>query len=62
MLKIVIQIKEKTKDNVFVGIKQISEKEFNNSTNAEKMTASAVRNAIEAVVFGLKSEDKKEGE
>ena len=41
---------------------EISEKEFNNSTQAEKITASGIRNAIEAVIFGLKSENKKEGD
>ncbi len=62
MLKIVVQVKEKEKDKVFVGIKQISEKEFNNSTQNEKVAASQIRNAIEAMIFGMNTENKKEGE
>lgn len=61
MLKIVVQIKEKKDNNVYVGIKQISEREFNNSTNGEKLTASNIKNAIEAVLTGMKPE-KKEGD
>lgn len=62
MLKIVVQIKEKEKDKVFVGIKQITEKEFKSSTQAEKIAASNIKSAIEAMIFGLKAENKKEGE
>lgn len=62
MLKIVIQIKEKEEDKVFVGIKQISEKEFNNSTQSEKIAGSQIKSAIEAMIFGLNTENKKEGE
>lgn len=61
MLKIVIQIKEKSEDNVSVAIKQITEKEFNNSSKLEKITASEIKCAIEAAIFKLKQENKKEG-
>ena len=62
MLKIVVQIKEKKDNNVFVGIKQITEKEFNNSTQNEKVAASQIKGAIEAMIFSLSAENKKEGE
>lgn len=61
MLKIIIQIKEESENNVKVGIKQISEKEFNKSTQNEKITASEIKNAIEAAIYMLKN-SKKEGE
>ena len=62
MLKIVVQVKEKEKDKVFVGIKQISQKEYEKSTQNEKITASGIRNAIEAMIFGMSAENKKEGD
>ena len=60
MLKIVVQIKEQ-KDNVYVDIKKIDEKQYIKSTRKEKMTAMALENAIIAMISGISTE-KKEGE
>lgn len=60
MLKIEIRIKEESKDNVSVKIKQISEKDFNNSSRAEKITASEIKTAIEYAIDDLKNKLRKE--
>ena len=61
MLKIVVQIEEKDENQVFVGIKQISKREFDKSTQNEKMTASQIKNAIEESVYALCIEEKGRG-
>ena len=61
MLKVVIQIKEESDNNVKVNIKQLTEKEFNNSSHLEKITASEIKSAIEAAIEYLKTNSEKEG-
>ena len=60
MLKITIQVKEKEENKINVGIKKINEKEFNSSTNLEKLVASEIKLAIEAAIMSLKN-NMKEG-
>lgn len=60
MLKITIQVKEKEENKIHVGIKKISEKEFNSASQLEKITASEIKAAIEAALMSLKS-NMKEG-
>lgn len=62
MLKIVIQVKEKEENKVQVAIKQISEKEFNSSTQNEKITASEIKLAIEEAIKENNLKNKKEEE
>lgn len=62
MLKIVIQIKEVEENKIKVGIKQITEKEFNSSTQNEKITASEIKMTIEEVIKEMKLKNKKEEE
>ena len=40
MLKLVIKIKEEAENKLQIGIKQLTEKEFNSSTLNEKIAAS----------------------
>lgn len=67
MLKITIQVKEKEENKINVGIKKINEKEFNSSTNLEKLVASEIKSAIDAVIYNLstnheiKKDNMKEG-
>lgn len=67
MLKITIQVKEKEENKINVGIKKINEKEFNSSTNLEKLVASEIKAAIDAVIYNLstnheiKKDNMKEG-
>ena len=67
MLKITIQVKEKEENKINVGIKKINEKEFNSSTNLEKLVASEIKLAIDAVIYNLstnheiKKDNMKEG-
>ena len=60
MLKITIQIKEQEENKIHVGIKQISEKEFNSASQLEKVAASEIKNAVEAALMSLKN-NMKEG-
>jgi len=60
MLKIVIQVKEEKENNVKISIKQLTEKEFNNSSQLEKIAASEIKSAIDAAIMMLKN-SKKEG-
>ena len=53
MLKITIQVKEKEENKINVGIKKINEKEFNSSTNLEKLVESEIKAAIDAVIYNL---------
>lgn len=62
MLKIVIQVKEKEENKVQVAIKQVSEKEFNSSTQNEKITASEIKLAIEEAIKENNLKNKKEEE
>lgn len=62
MLKIVIQIKEEEENKLKIGIKQITEKEFNSSTQNEKITASEIKMAIEEAIKEIKLKNKKEEE
>lgn len=61
MLKLVIQIKESKDQRMNIGMKKISEKEFNSSTQLEKILASQIKAAIEAEVSKIVNENKKEG-
>ena len=67
MLKITIQVKEKEKDKINVGIKKIGEKEFNSSSDLEKLVASEIKTAIDMVIYNLstnhdiKKDNMKEG-
>ena len=60
MLKLTIQIKECEENKINVGIKQLTEKEFNSSSRLEKITASEIKNAIEAVIYNLSTDHKIE--
>lgn len=60
MLKLNIRIKEESEDNVSVKIKEISEKDFNNSSQAEKITASEIKTAIEYAIDDLRKKMRKE--
>lgn len=62
MLKIVIQIKEEEENKIKIGIKQLSEKEFNSSSQNEKITASEIKMAIEKTIKEMKLKNKKEEE
>ena len=61
MLKLVIQIKESKDQRMNIGMKKISEKEFNSSTQLEKVLASQIKSAIEREVAQIVNENKKEG-
>lgn len=60
MLKIVIKIKEESENKLNIAIKQISEKEFNSSTQNEKITASEIKIALENAIKELKARNKEE--
>lgn len=60
MLKIVIKIKEEDENKLNIAIKQISEKEFNSSTQNEKITASEIKTALENAIKELKARNKEE--
>lgn len=60
MLKIVIKIKEESENKLNIAIKQISEKEFNSSTQNEKITASEIKTALENAIKELKARNKEE--
>lgn len=60
MLKIVIKVEEKEENKVSVSIKQISKKEFDSSTQNEKIAASELKTALEYAIQELKNKTKKE--
>lgn len=62
MLKLTLQIEEKEENQVHVRIKQISKKEFDSSTQNEKITASEIKHAIDYAIKELKEKNKKEEE
>lgn len=62
MLKIILQIEEKEKNQIHIGIKQISKKEFDSSTQNEKITASEIKQVIDYAIKELKTKTKKEEE
>lgn len=62
MLKLTLQIEEKEENQVHVRIKQISKKEFDSSTQNEKITASEIKHAIDYAIKELKEKTKKEEE
>lgn len=59
MLKLVIKIKEEAENKLQIGIKQLSEKEFNSSTLNEKIAASELKTAIDFVIKNLKNKEEK---
>lgn len=61
MLKLVIQIKESKDQRMNIEMKKISEKEFNSSTQLEKILASQIKGVIEAEITKIVNENKKEG-
>lgn len=61
MLKLVIRVKEEEENKVKISIKQLTEKEFNSSSQLEKIAASELKTAIDAAIIMLKN-SKKEGE
>ena len=50
MLKLTLQIEEKEENQVHVRIKQISKKEFDSSTQNEKITASEIKHSIDYAI------------
>ena len=59
MLKLVIKIKEEAENKLQIGIKQLTEKEFNSSTLNEKIAASELKTAIDFVIKNLKNKEEK---
>ena len=58
MLKITIKVEEKEEGKLNIGLKQISEKEFEKATQNEKIIASEIKMSIEDA---LKNIVEKEG-
>jgi hypothetical protein len=61
MLKLEIHIVENEPDNVSFLIKKIKEKDYDSSSQAEKIAASTVKMAIEQAIADLRDKNKKEG-
>ena len=61
MLKLEIHIVETEPDNVSLMMKKVKEKDFYAATQAEKITASTVKMAIEQAIEDLRDKNKKEG-
>ena len=61
MLKLEIHIVETEPDNVSLMMKKVKEKDFDTATQAEKITASTVKMAIEQAIADLRDKNKKEG-
>lgn len=59
MLKLVIKIKEEAENKLQIGIKQLTEKEFNSSTLNEKIAASELKTAIDFAIKNLKNKEEK---
>lgn len=60
MLKIVIKIEEKEEGSVSVGLKKISQKEFDKASRNEKIIASSIKDAIEAGIKDVSDKRKEE--
>ena len=60
MLKLTIKVKEHKNDCVSVELKQISQKEFDSSTQSEKIMMSEIKTALESLISKLNN--MKEGE
>lgn len=61
MLKLEIHIVETEPDNVSLMMKKVKEKDFDAATQAEKITASEVKIAIQKAIEDLRDKNKKEG-
>lgn len=58
MLKLVIKIKEEAENKLQIGIKQLTEKEFNSSTLNEKIAANELKTAIDFAIKNLKNKEE----
>lgn len=61
MLKLEIHIIESEPEKVSLMMKKVKEKDFDSATQAEKITASEVKLAIEKAIEDLRDKNKKEG-
>lgn len=61
MLKLEIHIIENEPDKVSLMMKKVKEADFDSATQAEKITASEVKLAIEKAIEDLRDKNKKEG-
>ena len=61
MLKLEIHIVESEPDKVSLMMKKVKEADFDSATQAEKITASEVKLAIEKAIEDLRDKNKKEG-
>ena len=61
MLKLEVHIIETEPDKVSLMMKKVKEKDFDSATQAEKITASTVKMAIEQAIADLRDKNKKEG-
>lgn len=61
MLKIVINIEEKEPNNISLFMDKITEDDFNNSSQNEKIAAFQVKNAIEVAVHMMSMDEKGRG-
>lgn len=61
MLKLEIHIIESEPDKVSLMMKKVKEKDFDAATQAEKITASEVKIAIQKAIEDLRDKNKKEG-
>lgn len=61
MLKLEIHIIESEPDKVSLMMKKVKEKDFDSATQAEKITASEVKIAIQKAIEDLRDKNKKEG-
>jgi hypothetical protein len=61
MLKLEIHIIESEPDKVSLMMKKVKEKDFDAATQAEKITASEVKMAIQKAIEDLRDKNKKEG-
>ena len=59
MLKITIKIDEKEEGKISLGIKQISEKDFEKASQNEKIIASQIKNGIEDALKDFMDKEKK---
>lgn len=61
MLKLEIHIVENEPEKVSLMMKKVKEADFDSATQAEKITASEVKLAIEKAIEDLRDKNKKEG-
>lgn len=61
MLKLEIHIVESEPEKVSLMMKKVKEADFDSATQAEKITASEVKLAIEKAIEDLRDKNKKEG-